>query len=261
MKDVQTNIFEGVRAPRTGRAKLNKGEDPSAPPPWSSNEAPPPVKLRNAAQNRPVFRNATLGPRRDSSRPYPMRRTKLKGLTHAMARGKAAGFVKPAVLDVKSDRLAERANSYPKKCSAIDRLMNNADFCRNAVTASGLGLGVGVGLDFEDVFILPILVDAEVNTTFSVRLPLEDDGDALRYGMMFLGRTPLRASFVLGPPDAAQNCARLSNSDTDGTHDVASDSTVSVVLVLYEDNNGNGKPAPTNGAALSADMDRCRFDC
>jgi hypothetical protein len=197
-----------------------------------------------------------------------------------MARGKAPGFVKPAVLDVKSDRLAERANSYPKKCSAIDRLMNNADFCRNAVTASGLGLGLGVGVDF-DIFILRILVDAEVNTTFSVRLPLEDDDDALRYGMIFLGRTPFRASFVLGPPDVAQNCARLSNRDTptsgkvvgngvcvgvqiptDGTCDVASDSsTVFVVLVLYKDNNGNGKPAPTNGAALSADMDRCRFDC
>jgi len=153
--------------------------------------------------------------------------------------------------------------------------MNNADFCRNAVTASGLGLGVGVGLDFEDVFILRILVDAEVNTTFSVRLPLEDDDDALRYGMMFLGRTPFRASFVLGPPDAAQNCARLSNSDiptiggvvrngvcagvqipTDGTRDVASDSTVLVVLVLYEDSNGNGNTAPTIGAVLTTDMDR-----
>lgn len=128
MKDVQTNIFDGVSIPRTGRAKLKSGDDPSAPPPWSKNDAPPPVKLRNAAQNKPVFRSAALGPRSDNSRPYPMSRTKLNGLTHAMARGKAEGFEKPAVLDVKSDRFAERANSYPKKCNAIEKLINNADF-------------------------------------------------------------------------------------------------------------------------------------
>ena len=128
MKEVQTNIFDGVSTPKTGRAKLKSGDDPSAPPPWSKNEAPPPVKLRNAAQNKPVFRRAALGPRRDNSRPYPMSKTKLNGLTHAMARGNAEGLETPAVLDVKSDKLAERANSYPKKCNAIETLMSSADF-------------------------------------------------------------------------------------------------------------------------------------
>ena len=204
-------IFDGMSIPNRkcscahpssrGRAKLAV----------SKTDAPPPVKLKNAAQNSPVLRNAALGPRRDSSLPYPMSRTKLKGLTHVMANGKAPGLENPAVLDVKSDRFAERANSYPKKCNAIDMLMSNADCFRNAVLAAS---GSGFGLGLATIILRLILLGDDVNATFPLGLlPLEDN-DARPYGMLgiSLGNTSSRASIVLGPPDNAQNWMRLSKS-------------------------------------------------
>ena len=119
------------------------------------------------------------------------------------------------------------------------------------------------------------MVDAEVSTTFSLRLPVLDD-DALRYGMVLSGKTSFRASLVLGPPDAAQNWIRLSKSDTPtiggtmldddvcvdaklsdaGTSDVANDSR-GLFVVLYEDSDGNGNPAPMiAGVVLATAMDR-----
>ena len=204
-------IFDGMSIPNRkcscshpssrGRAKLAV----------SKTDAPPPVKLKNAAQKSPVLRNAALGPRRDNSLPYPMSRTKLKGLTHVMANGKAPGLENPAVLDVKSDRFAERANSYPKKCNAIDRLMSNADCFRNAVLAAS---GSGFGLGLATIILRLILLGDDVNATFSLGLlPLEDN-DARPYGIIiiFLGNTSSRASIVLGPPDNAQNWMRLRKS-------------------------------------------------
>ena len=96
--------------------------------------------------------------------------------------------------------------------------MSSADCFRNAVTASGLGVGLGFAADV--VTILRLLLD-DANTTLSLRLPLEDVDDVLRYGMISLGNTSFRASLVLGPPDAAQNWIRVSKSDAptidDGT--------------------------------------------
>ena len=126
------------------------------------------------------------------------------------------------------------------------------------------------------IFRLLMVVDDEVSTTFSFRLPVLEEDDALRYGMMLLGRMSSRASFVLGPPDAAQNWIKLSKSDIptmggaamedvacvdaklsdDGTSDEARKSAL-LCVVLYEDSNGNGNPAPMiAGAVLATDMDR-----
>jgi len=130
-----------------------------------------------------------------------------------MANGKAPGLENPAVLDVKSDRFADRANSYPKKCNAIDTLMSNADCFRNAVLVAS---GSGVGLELATIILRLILLEDDVNATFSLGLlPLLEDNDAARpYGMLgiSLGNTSPRASIVLGPPDAAQNWIRLSKS-------------------------------------------------
>ena len=120
-----------------------------------------------------------------------------------------------------------------------------------------------------------MLVDDEVNTTFSLRLPVLEDGDALRYGMILLGRMSFRASFVLGPPDAAQNWIRLSKSDIptmggamdddacvdaklsgDGTSEEARNSAP-LCVALYEDSGGKGNPAPMMaGVVLPTAMDR-----
>ena len=44
-----------------------------------------------------------------------------------MARGKAPGLENPVVPDVNCDRQADLANSYPKKWSAMARLIRRAE--------------------------------------------------------------------------------------------------------------------------------------
>jgi len=243
-------IFDGMSIPNRkcscshpsrGRAKLAV----------SKTDAPPPVKLKNAAQNSPVLRNAALGPRRDNSLPYPMSRTKLKGLTHVMANGKAPGLENPAVLDVKSDRFAERANSYPKKCNAIDMLMSNADCFRNAVLAAS---GSGFGLGLATIILRLILLGDDVNATFPLGLLRLKDNDARPYGMLgiSLGNTSSRASIVLGPPDNAQNWMRLSKSADD-----TNESTLRAAALMVVENCDSGKNGPMRGAdVMTADIGR-----
>lgn len=142
---------------------------------------------------------------------------------------------------------------------------------------------MGLGSEFTDfwgdfitiILRLLLVVDDEVSTTFSLRLPVLEEDDALRYGMMLLGRMSFRACFVLGPPDAAQNWIRLSKSDIptiggtttdegvcvdaklsdDGTSDEARKSAL-LCVVLYEDSGGNGNPAPMiAGVVMATAMD------
>ena len=89
--------------------------------------------------------------------------------------------------------------------------MSNADCFRNAVLAVS---GSGFGLGLATIILRLMLLEDDVNATFSLGLlPLEDN-DARPYGMLgiSLGNTSSRASIVLGPPDNAQNWMRLSKS-------------------------------------------------
>lgn len=57
---------------------------------------------------------------------YTTKSRKENGLTHASAMENAEGFENPKCLDVNKDKLAARANSYPRKFAAMESAISDA---------------------------------------------------------------------------------------------------------------------------------------